>query len=116
MEFNPAELTAGQRDKLLAGAILPRPTAVVSTVDAHVRTNVAPLLFFNAVSSNPMAVAFSPVTRADGTDKDTLRNMLPVAEGGQGEFVVNLPGASWVHQLAAAAGLGSGSSCRAGGQ
>ena len=52
MEFNPAELTAGQRYKLLAGAILPRPIAVVSTVDAHGRTNVAPFSFFNAVSPN----------------------------------------------------------------
>ncbi|MFT4977172.1 MAG: flavin reductase (DIM6/NTAB) family NADH-FMN oxidoreductase RutF [Myxococcota bacterium] len=103
MEFDPSALTAGQRYKLLAGAILPRPIAVVSTIDAQGRTNVAPFSFFNGISASPMALAFSPVTRSDGTDKDTLRNALPVSEGGLGEFVVNLPSASWVRQLSAAA-------------
>ena len=103
MEFNPADLTAGQRYKLLAGAILPRPIAVVSTIDAQGRTNVAPFSFFNAISPNPMALAFAPVTRQDGTDKDTLRNALPPEEGGLGVFVVNLPDTSWIRQMSAAA-------------
>lgn len=111
MEFDPSALTAGHRYKLLVGAILPRPIAVVSTVDAQGRTNIAPFSFFNAISVSPMAVAFSPITRGDGTDKDTLRNALPVEEGGLGEFVVNLPSASWVRQLAGAAeGLPAGES------
>ena len=111
MEFDPSALPASHRYKLLVGAILPRPIAVVSTIDAAGRTNIAPFSFFNAASVTPMALAFSPITRADGTDKDTLRNALPVAEGGLGEFVVNLPGASWVRQMAAAAeGLPGGES------
>ena len=63
MEFDPSALTAGQRYKLLAGAILPRPIAVVSTIDALGRTNVAPFSFFNGISVSPMALAFSPLQR-----------------------------------------------------
>lgn len=103
MEFDPSILTANHRYKLLVGAVLPRPIAVVSTVDAQGRTNVAPFSFFNIVSVTPMALALSPVTRPDGTDKDTLRNALPAAEGGLGEFVVNLAASRWVRQMSAAA-------------
>jgi len=103
MEFDPALLTAGQRYNLLAGAILPRPIALVSTVDGAGRTNLAPFSFFNGISAAPMALAFSPVTRSDGTDKDTLRNVLPPEEGGLGEFVVNLVDVSLARQMSAAA-------------
>jgi flavin reductase (DIM6/NTAB) family NADH-FMN oxidoreductase RutF len=103
MEFDPAALTASQRYRLLAGAILPRPIAVVSTMDAAGRTNVAPFSFFNGISASPMALAFSPVTRGDGGDKDTLRNALPLEQGGLGEFVVNLAGGSWARQMSATA-------------
>jgi flavin reductase (DIM6/NTAB) family NADH-FMN oxidoreductase RutF len=103
MEFEPSALTANHRYKLLVGAILPRPIAVVSTIDAQGRTNIAPFSFFNGISVSPMAIAFSPITRGDGTDKDTLRNALPVSEGGLGEFVVNLASAAWARQMSATA-------------
>jgi flavin reductase (DIM6/NTAB) family NADH-FMN oxidoreductase RutF len=103
MEFDPAKLTAGQRYNLLSGAILPRPIALVSTRSPSGQLNLAPFSFFNGFSASPMALAFSPVTKNDGTDKDTLRNVLPIAEGGTGEFVVNLVSARHVRRMAAAA-------------
>lgn len=105
MELDPATLTSSQRYKLLAGAVMPRPIALVSTRGVDGRVNLAPFSFFNAVSPTPMVLAFSPVTRPDGEDKDSLRNALPVAEGGTGEFVVNLVSARLVRKMAAAAEL-----------
>jgi flavin reductase (DIM6/NTAB) family NADH-FMN oxidoreductase RutF len=59
----------------LLSAVVPRPIAFVSTISASGVPNLAPFSFFNAVGSNPCAVIFSPCTRADGTDKDTLNNL-----------------------------------------
>ncbi len=71
--------------KTLLSSVLPRPIALVSTVSADGTPNLAPFSFFNGVGSNPPAVVFSPCTKADGTDKDTLNNLRQV-----GEFVVNV--------------------------
>ncbi|MFQ5413303.1 MAG: flavin reductase family protein [Phycisphaerae bacterium] len=71
--------------RTLLSCVLPRPIAFVSTVSADGVANLAPFSFFNGVGSNPPAVVFSPCTRADGTDKDTLNNLRQV-----GEFVVNV--------------------------
>lgn len=80
--------TIPERDryKLLIGAIVPRPIAWVSTMDAAGNLNVAPFSFFNAACSNPMTIMFS-VAVADTVDgkKDTLRNIEAVPE-----FVVNM--------------------------
>jgi len=69
----------------LLSSVLPRPIAFVSTISAAGVPNLAPFSFFNGVGSNPPAVIFSPSTKADGTDKDTLHNLREV-----GEFVVNV--------------------------
>lgn len=54
-----------------------------------------------------MALTFCPTTRNDGTDKDTLRNLLPPEEGGLGEFVVNASVIDHAREInAAAANLG----------
>ena len=71
--------------KFLIGSILPRPIAVVSTVNEDGSNNVAPFSFFTAVSSKPMIVAFSPINRAEnGQLKDTPRNIFR-----EKEFVIN---------------------------
>ena len=59
----------------LLSCVLPRPIAFVSTISADGVHNLAPFSFFNGVGSSPPAVIFSPCTRADGTDKDTLNNL-----------------------------------------
>ncbi len=71
--------------KLLIGAIVPRPIAVVSTLNEDGTSNLAPFSFFTAVSANPMIIAFCPIRKpADGSKKDTLLNI----ERNK-EFVVN---------------------------
>lgn len=60
----------------LVEIVLPRPIALVSTVDVAGRPNLAPFSFFTVVSSNPPYVAFSPhLTGRSGEKKDTLRNI-----------------------------------------
>lgn len=72
--------------KFLIGAILPRPIAVVSTLNEDGSNNVAPFSFFTAVSASPMIIAFSPLIRSStGEQKDTPRNILR-----EKEFIVNI--------------------------
>ncbi len=71
--------------KFLIGSILPRPIAVVSTLNEDGTNNVAPFSFFTAVSAKPMIVAFCPLIRSStGEMKDTPKNIFR-----EKEFVVN---------------------------
>jgi flavin reductase (DIM6/NTAB) family NADH-FMN oxidoreductase RutF len=90
MELDPAGLSQGDRYKLMIGGIVPRPIAWVSTVSASGAVNLAPFSFFCGVGSEPMTLLFCPANKPDGTEKDTLRNAKPAAEGGTGEFVVSV--------------------------
>jgi flavin reductase (DIM6/NTAB) family NADH-FMN oxidoreductase RutF len=64
--------------------VVPRPIAVVSTVDDTGRPNLAPFSFFTVVSANPPHIAFSPqLAGRTGAKKDTLRNIEVT-----GQFVV----------------------------
>jgi len=103
MELDPAKLEIADRYRLLIGAIVPRPIAFVSTISPRGATNLAPFSFFCGVGSNPMTLAFCPANKPDGTDKDTLRNALPSAQGGTGEFVVNVATESIIDSVALAA-------------
>ena len=72
--------------KILIGSILPRPIAVVSTINEDGSNNLAPFSFFTAVSASPMIIAFSPMIRSStGEVKDTARNILR-----EKEFVINI--------------------------
>lgn len=103
MELDPAAIPQPERYKLLIGCVVPRPIAFVSTLSPDGRLNLAPFSFFNGVGSNPMTVVFCPANRPDGSEKDTLRNCKPVAEGGTGEFVVNVAVEAYERAVAAAA-------------
>lgn len=103
MELLPEDLEIRDRYKLFTGGVVPRPIAFVSTISPDGTANLAPYSFFTAVGSNPMTMLFCPVTQADGSDKDTLRNALPVAEGGTGQFVVNVATETNARKVAAAA-------------
>lgn len=103
MELNPDELTGSQRYKLMIGAITPRPIAFVSSQSAEGVVNLAPFSFFNATGPSPMTLMFSPVTKSDGSQKDTLRNVALPDEGGIGEFVVNLAVEAYARQVSASA-------------
>ena len=69
----------------LVSMIVPRPIAWVSSQSETGVTNLAPFSFFNGVTSRPPTLMFVPVTKIDGTPKDTLRNIEATKE-----FVVNL--------------------------
>jgi flavin reductase (DIM6/NTAB) family NADH-FMN oxidoreductase RutF len=60
--------------------VTPRPIGWISTLNTDSTINLAPYSFFNAVGTNPPAVAFS----SEGV-KDTLRNI-----EASGEFVANM--------------------------
>jgi flavin reductase (DIM6/NTAB) family NADH-FMN oxidoreductase RutF len=93
VSINPADHESRQVYKLMTGIIVPRPVALVSTVDSNGVANLAPFSFFTGVGSNPPTVLFCPVVRSRGTAadaqpdlrKDTLRNVEET-----GEFVVNV--------------------------
>jgi flavin reductase (DIM6/NTAB) family NADH-FMN oxidoreductase RutF len=88
VSFNPADYEPRQIYKLMTGIIVPRPVALVSTVDRNGKHNLAPFSFFTGVGSNPPTVLFCPSVRASGAAadirKDTVRNVEET-----GEFVIN---------------------------
>jgi flavin reductase (DIM6/NTAB) family NADH-FMN oxidoreductase RutF len=68
----------------LTDVVIPRPIALVSTVDQLGRANLAPFSFFTVVSSNPPFLAFSPhLFGRTGNKKDTLCNVEAT-----GQFVI----------------------------
>jgi flavin reductase (DIM6/NTAB) family NADH-FMN oxidoreductase RutF len=94
LSLNPANCETRQIYKLMTGMIVPRPVALVSTMDRNGAANLAPFSFFAGVGSNPPTVLFCPSVRAASPShpdirpdirKDTLRNVEET-----GEFVVNI--------------------------
>lgn len=72
-DFNA--LTPRERYKLLIGAVVPRPIALVTTVDARGIVNAAPFSFFNCLSADPAILALGVEYRQTGVQKDTGRNV-----------------------------------------
>jgi flavin reductase (DIM6/NTAB) family NADH-FMN oxidoreductase RutF len=103
MQLDPLLLAPADRYKLLIGCIVPRPIAFVSTFSPDGLLNLAPFSFFNGIGSDPMTLLFCPVNRPDGEMKDTLRNCQLPAEGGVGQFVVNIVSEAFERRMAAAA-------------
>ena len=88
--FIPAELSPQDNYKLLAGSILPRPIAFVSTIDEQGVRNLAPFSFCTVASANPPIVVFCPMVRPSNprglpSVKDTLANITATKE-----FVLNI--------------------------
>ena len=98
-QFDPQQMTPGEVYGAMIRAITPRPIAWVSSCDQDGRLNLAPFSFFNGVCSHPPTVAFSPVNRPDGSQKDTVLNIEST-----GQFVVNMVSAELarpMHQTSA---------------
>jgi len=85
MEIDFTKLSTRDRYKLLVSTVVPRPIALVSTMDHDGKVNAAPFSFFNAVSDSPPAVVLGVNAHGPGSVKDTARNIRNT-----GEFVVNL--------------------------
>jgi flavin reductase (DIM6/NTAB) family NADH-FMN oxidoreductase RutF len=83
--FSLRDLSKQDRYKLLSGVVIPRPIALVTTLDANGTVNAGPFSFFNVFSEDPPLVALGLQHKADRTPKDTTRNIHR-----DGEFVVNM--------------------------
>lgn len=85
MNFEMKNLAPRDRYKLLVSTVVPRPIALVTSLNENGVVNAAPFSFFNVVGSDPPIIAFAPGDVAPGTPKDTARNI-----AASGEWVVNL--------------------------
>ncbi|HEV3431762.1 MAG TPA: flavin reductase family protein [Paraburkholderia sp.] len=85
MEIDFNELTAYERYKLMAGLIVPRPIALVTTLSPGGVINAAPFSMFNMLGEEPPIVMLSVNRRDDDSLKDTAANILR-----EHEFVVHL--------------------------
>jgi flavin reductase (DIM6/NTAB) family NADH-FMN oxidoreductase RutF len=93
-------LTPLQRYKLMASLIVPRPIALVTSLNAAGVVNAAPFSLFNMVGEDPPLIMLSINKGAAGQLKDTASNILA-----HREFVVHLVdenGASAMHACGAA--------------
>ncbi|MBP2444862.1 flavin reductase family protein [Rhizobium leguminosarum] len=75
VSFDFEQLSERERYKLMIGTIIPRPIALVTTVDEHGRINAAPFSFFNCLSADPPILAIGVENNADMSFKDTGHNI-----------------------------------------
>ena len=97
MDIAAADLPPDRVYKLLVNTVLPRPIALVSTLNADGGANAAPFSFFNVFSNAPplLVIGIQGNARGDGKPhKDTARNIAD-----RGEFVVNLVSRAIVDQM-----------------
>src|SRR3981189_2660337 len=79
------ELDPRDRSQLRCGLAVPRPIALVTTLDANGKVNAAPFSFFNVFSEDPPLVVLGLQHKADLNPKDTTRNIHR-----SGQFVVHM--------------------------
>src|ERR1700759_982922 len=73
--FDFCALSAREKYKLMIGTVVPRPIALVTTVDPHGRVNAAPFSFFNCLSADPPILALGVENHPDMRFKDTGLNV-----------------------------------------
>jgi flavin reductase (DIM6/NTAB) family NADH-FMN oxidoreductase RutF len=73
--FDFDTLSARERYKLMIGTIIPRPIALVTSVDEDGRVNAAPFSFFNCLSADPPIIALGVELKPDMSFKDTSHNI-----------------------------------------
>lgn len=75
VSFDFQQLSERERYNLMIGTIIPRPIALVTTVDEHGRINAAPFSFFNCLSADPPILAIGVENNADMSFEDTGHNI-----------------------------------------
>ena len=85
LQFDLTAMAVRDRYKLVCGIVVPRPIALVTSIDARGRVNAAPFSFFNLFSDDPVQLVLGLQHKADGTPKDTTRNLASATH-----FVVNM--------------------------
>ncbi len=94
MRIDPKEISVPALHSYLLAAVVPRPIAFASTMDADGNTNLSPFSFFNVFSSNPPVMIFSPARRGrDNTTKHSFENVKEVPE-----VVINIVSYAMVQQ------------------
>lgn len=79
--FHPGDIDNRALYGFFTSAIIPRPIAFVSTVDAEGNVNLSPFSYFNVVSTRPPILIFAPVRNArNGKQKDTYENIREIKE------------------------------------
>ncbi len=99
MIFDCNKLTAAELYPLLAGTVVPRPIAWVTTVDNQGRSNLAPFSFFQLVTDAPPTLMLSVNRKADGSQKDTSRNISQT-----GQLVIHMVSPAQLELMSASAG------------
>ena len=94
LEIDIEALAARDRYKLMAGLIVPRPIALVTTVSAGGVMNTAPFSMFNMLGEDPPLVLLSINRRDDESRKDTAVNIRRT-----GEFVVHMTDEPMAHKM-----------------
>jgi flavin reductase (DIM6/NTAB) family NADH-FMN oxidoreductase RutF len=92
VDFN--QITAYQRYKLMASLIVPRPIALVTSLNDAGVVNAAPFSMFNMMGEDPPVVMLSINRLQDGQLKDTAANILT-----QREFVVHMTDEALASQM-----------------
>ena len=75
LEFDFTQMSVKECYKIICGIVVPRPIALVTSINADGRFNAAPFSFFNAFSDDPVQIALGLQHKTDGTPKDTTRNL-----------------------------------------
>jgi len=73
--FDFCELSPRDKYKLMIGTVVPRPIALVTTIDPQGRVNAAPFSFFNCLSADPPILALGVENHPDMRFKDTGLNI-----------------------------------------
>lgn len=96
MIIDPSTIDTHSVYKLLAGSVVPRPIAWVSTSSRDGVLNLAPFSFFTVASREPPMLAISIGPRTGGEDyaKDTLTNLRQSQE-----FVINMVSVSLANAM-----------------
>lgn len=85
LDVDPNDIERRERYKLICGLVVPRPIALVTTVSEDGVVNAAPFSFFNVFSEDPPVAVLGLNSNADGSTKDTTRNIRA-----NGEYVIHL--------------------------
>ena len=80
MFFDVTKLENIDKYRLLTGGVTPRPIAWISTRSKSNVDNLAPYSFFTVASCNPPVLLYTQVPPRNGTNKDTLQNLLETRE------------------------------------
>ena len=84
MQIDPKVGDKTTNYRIMRNLVIPRPIALVSTLNEAGRVNVAPFSFFGVVSAHPPVIGISIGSRK-GLDKDTMANARRTRE-----LVINL--------------------------